>query len=552
MWLEIFYLVIYVIILILTIILLKRSSAYKEAVGRDLTEIFLRDILNFSVSTRLKMIYIQFKMFLFKIFSLIIIIIIILTGLSIATWHLSSELQASFYKNTGSIDKIIVIEGDIKDLDIHKIGTPVLFLYSIYLEKPIVIRYGPDQKNMIVSNDLIIIRCLNEQTILRNMFLKEICSSNNVTILGRDIQGSGDLYYEDNILRINISSQMYIKDPDLINKIYTLNDLFEYRSYEIMGFYFTPKILVILNSENLFTKDLLNKTSEEPIKAILYLNRDISENFLIDWIKKSYESEKIIKAVIALNDKIIVYKVSYTSFIYQLLQHIFLTIVFISSVFILYIKIYEESFVKYLESTLYSGGTDWISRRSLLIIFPLYGLFIISLSSLSSYLINVIRKIPDITNISISLSILFGGILGIIISTIYLWRVLSEKSIYHVEKLPAKVYSTYIFERIEPMKTLDDMIRVFEKDEFFGILEAHRSYLKDVYRLLLRLIYSKTMGIGIDLYITLEKDLGERYKLSIYMEPWSAEDLPPEVLTSVSRLLISRLEGFVKTVIMRV
>jgi hypothetical protein len=170
MWLEIFYLVIYVIILILTIILLKRSSAYKEAVGRDLTEIFLRDILNFSVSTRLKMIYIQFKMFLFKIFSLIIIIIIILIGLSIATWHLSSELQASFYKNTGSIDKIIVIEGDIKDLDIHKIGTPVLFLYSIYLEKPIVIRYGPDQKSMIVSNDLIIIKDL-EIFIMKTTFL---------------------------------------------------------------------------------------------------------------------------------------------------------------------------------------------------------------------------------------------------------------------------------------------------------------------------------------------------------------------------------------------
>ena len=229
----------------------------------------------------------------------------------------------------------------------------------------------------------------------------------------------------------------------------------------------------------------------------------------------------------------------------------FLSIFFVSGILILNLKSFEDHLIKYTESTMYSGGTDWISRTSLLIGYFLYSVFLIFISAGVGSIIGYAMHHTLYFGFPQFSGVFPGSFIGSLVSLIYLLRILSESSIYSTEKLPTKTFLGIEVSSadISLQGIVDEIISSLEYSEFFHVLEKHVSISQNIGKIFLRTIYTQTIGVGVDIYVQVSRS-GEVFNVLIDLDPWSVEELPQEALSSVPRIVLSRIQGVLQTKIM--
>ena len=544
---EIFILIYIVVLLILYLLFRRVRGEPEEGVGYE--DLFKREIKTLSLSARLKTIYLQLKLFFLRDTTIYVLILTTLIFSIIFTWNTIPSIQVlrSTYENKAL--NYAIAENNYSELLQPGIYRIALEIYRLETEETYVFKKNLNSSDILLITDSIyIVKCYDTPLLKQiNIFLTDVCENNKVYVLGKDLPSKAVMIYDNKIFDIDIASLTHIKHPEIIPNTYSLYDLFDYKVYELGFISIIPRVIVLIN-EN-YASDLNisldNAYLHRSILQISLYNRSI-DDLLRSIEKKILYNTSTRSLILVYEGQVYVIKISDRDIIYNsFISTIFASLAFFG-IFTIYIKSLEERAVRYLEATSYSGATDWISRISLVISFFLNNLLIITISILAS--IAVIQAL-DKNSISLGfpqfMSLFLGSFTGSLLSTIYLLRVLSEKSIYIVEKLPTKTYlaDTIKAPGIEPRDIINDILRAIESCEFFSVLEKHVSFASDSGRALIRAIYTYTLGIGVDIYVFVSRS-GEAYSVNIDLDPWSIEEIPFESLDTVSRLILSRIRGY--------
>ncbi|MEZ0289947.1 MAG: hypothetical protein ABWJ42_02510 [Sulfolobales archaeon] len=540
--LELLYLMIYIFVLVAVVVLYRRIEA-ENGETRDLRDIFSRDLEVVSLASKLKIALVQYRLFILKPLSIIFISVLILSSLPILSWNSSPAIEVAQYTTRESFNNsILILDSSSGVSEVITNITPILYVYRLDLEVPIVIRTA----NIFLRVDeVLLLNCTNSKIL---PIIDQMCEK-DLILLGREVPSEIHLYYKDHVYTTRIFSYDSLSDDFIVPNVYSLRDLFDFRQFTLLGLRVTPKIELIINLNSslaeLFKEEISNLT---PIKIISVL----PQNTLLTRVSEVRGYIEYLKDYIIENNinQLIIYSDQRIYILYPNVLYSFILSVVVSSMYgllfglnmILFVKAYRESYLKYSISSMISGGTDWIARVSLLTTLALYGLTLdmLSIAISSAIYLTLFRETMSLLSVTI---LFFGGLLGVVIALVYLWRFLSEESIYHVEKIPSRVFVEYELQVGDLERINSFIIKKLDSSEFFKVIEIHRSVSRESYNILARVIYTYTIGIGADIYIQLYRLGVEKAKISIDIDPWSAEDVPRESLESISRLLISLIEG---------
>lgn len=533
---------IYIFVLVAVVVLYRRIEA-ENGETRDLRDIFSRDLEVVSLASKLKIALVQYRLFILKPLSIIFISVLILSSLPILSWNSSPAIEVAQYTTRESFNNsILILDSSSGVSEVITNITPILYVYRLDLEVPIVIRTA----NIFLRVDeVLLLNCTNSKIL---PIIDQMCEK-DLILLGREVPSEIHLYYKDHVYTTRIFSYDSLSDDFIVPNVYSLRDLFDFRQFTLLGLRVTPKIELIINLNSslaeLFKEEISNLT---PIKIISVL----PQNTLLTRVSEVRGYIEYLKDYIIENNinQLIIYSDQRIYILYPNVLYSFILSVVVSSMYgllfglnmILFVKAYRESYLKYSISSMISGGTDWIARVSLLTTLALYGLTLdmLSIAISSAIYLTLFRETMSLLSVTI---LFFGGLLGVVIALVYLWRFLSEESIYHVEKIPSRVFVEYELQVGDLERINSFIIKKLDSSEFFKVIEIHRSVSRESYNILARVIYTYTIGIGADIYIQLYRLGVEKAKISIDIDPWSAEDVPRESLESISRLLISLIEG---------
>ncbi|MGC9009259.1 MAG: hypothetical protein ACP5I7_01400 [Sulfolobales archaeon] len=545
-------LLIYVLI-ITTLYLLYRRVKEETAESKGYTEVFNREFKTISISARLRIIYIQLKLFLLRDSTLYVLILTTLFFTMLMSWSIEPSVNIFRESVVSAGINYAITEDNYSLITQLESSRPLLYIYEVSSDEPYMIKKSGASSDILFLTDTIyLIECLDQETIYRlNNVLGEICSEHKVFVFGKEMPSEGVLIHGGKILDINISSLITISNPYIVSRFYTLYDLLNYKIYNIGTLSYIPRSIILINKDYALSNEMVTSSELKVFRSVVQIN--LSENQLMSLLSDLEEEmihNNIRQIVLVINNYSYIFSVSNFNIISYSIVSGVLTLVFISGVFILYIRSFEDHLVKYSESASYSGGTDWISRTSLLIGYFFYGLFIMFLSIALSILVGYFTEQTLYIGFVQFIGIFIGSFIGVIISLVYLFKVLSESSIYQIEKLPTKTFlEIKISTRsIAINEIIDKILNSLGRSEFFQILEKHINTFEHVGKAFLRVIYTYTIGIGVDIYIQVSRHK-EDLIVSIDLDPWSIEELPPEALSSVSRMVLSRIQGVLQIII---
>ncbi|MGC9148452.1 MAG: hypothetical protein ACP5GI_03310 [Sulfolobales archaeon] len=541
---------IYALILVLLYMIYRRIDE-GSAESRGYTEIFNREIRTISISARLKVIYVQLKLFLLRDSTIYVLILATLFFTIIMTWSIEPSTYSSREVVEGMDLNFAIVEGNYSKIPQLSSSRPILYVYEIFSEEPYIVKENETSNNiLLLTNTIYLVECLDHDTILRlNRLLAEICEKQEIYVFGKELPSKGALIHGDRIFELSISSLISIDKPYVGPRIYTIYDLFNYKIYSLGPLNYVPRVVVVVNKDYASSIDLISPDDLWISRSIIHINFTESElRGLVNDLGREILKYGINQIVLVANNTTYTLSINYTNVILYSVASGVLTLIFTSGILMLYIKSFEENLVRYSESSLYSGGTDWISRTSLLVGYFIYSASIIFFSASLSSVISYLTRHAFYLGITQFTSIFLGSLAGALVSLIYLLRVVSESSIYHVEKLPTKTFlESKIQSKDESIeRIMRDIIGSLEESEFIQLLEKHVNVTDSIGRVFLRAIYTYTVGVGVDIFIQINK-YNETINISIDLDPWSIEELPPEALSSVSRLVLSRIQGILQS-----